>query len=72
MTDLFSTGAENSAYFAVRLIAFQVSPQMSIMESFSKENVTANDFDIQNMISSGSYAKTHRCVLNCAVKRAGW
>ena len=44
---------------------------MNKIGSFSKAKVTTNDFDIKNMISSGSYAKTHHGVLNCAVKRAG-
>ena len=54
------------------LTALQVPAQVDNIDSFTAvEKMTLSDLDIQNMISSGSYARTHHGVLNCAVKRAG-
>ena len=61
----------------VASVEFQVSPLLSNDGKFTASRAAAvekavlSDIDIQNLISSGNYAKVNLGTLKCAVKRAG-
>ena len=44
----------------------------NVNDAAAAEKFALSDLDIQTMISSGSYAKSHVGSLKCVVKRTGW